>query len=389
FMLCYFQFFNSGFMSKSWNHTMITLVPKIQSPCKVEHYRPISLCCVAYKIISKILAFRLKNCLSSCISDNQAAFIPERQLLDNVVIAQEAIHYLNRHRSGTNYFMAIKLDMKKAFDRIEWACIKSVMLKMGFHLKFVTWIMSCISSASFSFNVNGNKQGHVIPTRGLRQGDPMSPYLFIIVSKILSCLLKNSALNGNLTGLKISKNSPPITHLLFADDTLLFCLASPHQAVEILNILNSYYHISGQKINLIKSSIFFSKNTPPSVQASICSIFNGIQIYVMVVQHNHTMPELRFGAGDSRGVLIPHNDALVVTIEIASYDVERVLVDTGSSVDIMFYKCFQQMDLGIEITPIKTSLFGFSGAEVVPLGEVQLLMALWALPLRKVKMVRF
>ncbi|CAA0843037.1 Unknown protein, partial [Striga hermonthica] len=110
---------------------------------------------------------------------------------------------------------------------------------------------------------------------------------------------------------------------------------------------------------------------------------------VAEVQIVQPIPDLTFGARDSQGVLTPHNDALVVTAEIANYDVERILVDTGSSADIMFYECFRKMDLGMEITPITTSLFGFSGAEVVPLGEVQLTMALGTPPLRKVKAVRF
>ncbi|CAA0839165.1 Unknown protein, partial [Striga hermonthica] len=110
---------------------------------------------------------------------------------------------------------------------------------------------------------------------------------------------------------------------------------------------------------------------------------------VAEVQIVHPVPELTFGAKDSHGILAPHNDALVVKAEIANYDVERILVDTGSSADIMFYECFRKMDLGMEITPIRTSLFGFSGTEVVPLGEVQLTMALGTPPLRKVKAVRF
>nr|XP_027124324.1 uncharacterized protein LOC113741027 [Coffea arabica] len=184
---------------------------------------PISLCSMLYKIISKILANRLKPVLDKCISKNQSAFIPDRQILDNVIIAQEYMQYLKNKRLGEEGYMAIKLDMAKAYDRVEWHFLKAMMLKMGFCAKWVHWISRCMETVSYSFNCNGEVKGFVKPGRGIRQGDPLSPYLFLICSEGFSNLLQRSTEDRSLKGVKISRQGPSITHLFFADDSLIFC----------------------------------------------------------------------------------------------------------------------------------------------------------------------
>ncbi|CAA0838462.1 DNAse I-like superfamily protein, partial [Striga hermonthica] len=110
-------FEGNGSLLKYWNHTILTLIPKCPNPEMLSQYRPISLCTVVYKILSKLIALRLQSCLDSCISHSQAAFLKGRQIFDNIFIGQEAFHFLNRHTSGKNHFMALKLDLMKAFDR--------------------------------------------------------------------------------------------------------------------------------------------------------------------------------------------------------------------------------------------------------------------------------
>ena len=231
------SFFHSSHMLKAMNHTNISLIPKGEHPTEVKQFRPISLCNVLYKIISKILANRLKIFLGKCISTNQAAFVLGRQILDNVIISHEYMHYLKNKREGSHGFMALKLDMSKTYDRVEWEYLKAIMVKMDFCGTWITWIMECISTASFSFNINGEPTGYVIPSRGIRQGDPLSPYLFLLVSQGFSHLLDQAQRSKRLTGMRISRSGPSITHLFFADDWLIFCKADKRQVEEVSRIL--------------------------------------------------------------------------------------------------------------------------------------------------------
>ena len=156
--------------------------------------------------------------------------------------------------------MAIKLDMAKTYDRVEWHFLRAMMKRMGFCDKWVNWISRCLETVSYSFNCNGEVKGFVKPGREIRQGDPLSPYLFLIFSEGFSNLLQRSAENKSLKGLKISRQGPSITHLFFADDSLIFCRADVQQAKELMKIFQIYEHASSQLINLEKSSVFFSKN---------------------------------------------------------------------------------------------------------------------------------
>ena len=157
--------------------------------------------------------------------------------------------------------MAAKLDMSKAFDRVEWCFVKAVMEKLGFSVKWVDLVMRCITSVSYSILINGVACGNIAPTRGLQQGDPFSPTLFLICNKGLSALIHEAAQNHLCTRISICRGSPRVTHLLFADDSILFCKAGVEDGQVLKHILQTYEEASGQKINTEKSSIFFSPNT--------------------------------------------------------------------------------------------------------------------------------
>jgi ribonuclease HI len=260
---------NSGSILQAINHTYITLIPKVKSPTRITEFRPISLCNVIYKILSKVLANRLKLILPRIISETQSAFVPGRLITDNILVAFETLHHMKHHMSGKTGSMALKLDMSKAYDRVEWAYLAGVMTKMGFPPQIIALIMECLRTVSYSVLLNGETHGFFKPTRGLRQGDPLSPYLFLLCTEGFHGLLKAATASGDIHGVSISRYGPKLSHLFFADDSLLFCKANVQECQKVLDILSLYERASGQSINKAKTTLFFSKSTPAADQADI------------------------------------------------------------------------------------------------------------------------
>ncbi|CAN0846303.1 LINE-1 retrotransposable element ORF2 protein [Linum grandiflorum] len=265
------NFFTTGIMLKNLNHTVISLIPKTSNPTSMTHLRPISLCQVVYKVIAKILATRLATVIPSLIGSHQTGFVRDRRITDNIMIAHEIMHFLKNQRKGNTYYFALKLDMEKAFDRVEWELIYHSLDALGFPPKFSAWIKACISTVSYSINLNGKRCGFFKPSRGLRQGDPLSPLLFAICSEVLSRLFHKAIEQHSLRGIKISRHSPAISHLFFADDSFIFLEAQPGTDKKLKDLLDKYQFLSGQKINLHKSAIYFSKNTPLSLRSDFAS----------------------------------------------------------------------------------------------------------------------
>ena len=266
------NFLISGAFDDKLNMTNICLIPKTVRPIRMTELRPISLCNVGYKIISKVLCQRLKGLLPKLISETQSAFVSGRLISDNILIAQEMFHGLRTNKACKDKFLAIKTDMSKAYDRVEWPFIKRLLLKMGFSSDWVTLMMQCISSVNYQVLLNGQPKGHIVPQRGLRQGDPLSPYLFILCTEALIANIKKEEREKRLTGLKIARGSPNISHLVFADDSLFFCKATKEECGIILKLLKEYEAASGQQINFQKSSVQFGHKVPYNIRADIHNI---------------------------------------------------------------------------------------------------------------------
>ncbi|XP_059441892.1 uncharacterized protein LOC132174217 [Corylus avellana] len=263
------DYLNNGHFDSSINETYITLIPKTKDPTRLTEYRPISLCNVIYKLIAKALANRLKKVLSQIIAPNQSAFIPGRLITDNILVAFEALHTMDARMSGRKGYMALKLDMSKAYDRVEWAFLEAIMVGLGFAVEWVEKVMTCVRTVTYSILINGQPYGKIVPTRGIRQGDLLSPYLFILCAEGLSTSMNKAEREGRISGLPIARGGTKVNHLLFADDSLLFCRASILEWDRVQQVLEVYEKASGQQLNRSKTSIFFSKNTKTEAKMAI------------------------------------------------------------------------------------------------------------------------
>ena len=250
-------FFETGELDECLNQTNICIIPKTDRPATMAEFRPISLCNVGYKIISKIISTRLKCILPELISETQSAFVAKRLITDNILVAQEMFHALRTNPSCKGKYIAVETDMSKAYDRVEWSFMEALLLKLGFEQQWVARVMKCITSISYQVLINGEEKGNIIPSRGLRQSDPLSPFLFILCTEVLISHIKNTEATTTLTDIKIARECPPISHLLFADDSLFFCRADVPQCDELMQIINVYGKASGQQVNKSKSSVMF------------------------------------------------------------------------------------------------------------------------------------
>ncbi|KAF7818437.1 reverse transcriptase [Senna tora] len=258
------EIFSTKVIPPSWNETIICLIPKTHNPNEIKNFRPISLCNSLYKIISKILVNRIKPILPNLICENQAAFIRGRRATDNVILANEVIHSYNRKKSRKFGWMMISLDLEKAYDKLNWSFISSILTNMNFPPETTSLIHACISSVSHQILINGTLSNFIQPSRGIRQGDPLSPFIFICCMQYLSSLIDVQVRNKSWSAPKL--RNTPISHLLFADDVLLFARVDSNSISAIKNVINSFVSCSGLSINNSKSSIWFSNNTPQNMR---------------------------------------------------------------------------------------------------------------------------
>ncbi|KAK3189547.1 hypothetical protein Dsin_029108 [Dipteronia sinensis] len=181
------EFFRSGLLLKELNATILALVPKVPNPSRMKDFRPISCCNTLYKIIAKIIANRIKHCLPDIISPSQSAFVADRCIGDNILLVQELMRNYNKDARCPR--LALKVDLIKAFDMVDWGFLLETLVAVHFPPKVIMWIKACLTTPKFSISINGDLAGFFSGKRGLRQGDPMSPYLFAIAMEVLSKIL--------------------------------------------------------------------------------------------------------------------------------------------------------------------------------------------------------
>lgn len=262
-----------GGILKAFNATFLTLIPNEEGADAPSLFRPISLCNVIYKITSKIIANRIKPLLPDLISEEQSGFVAGRQILDGILLVNEVVHSL---RTTKKLGMLINLNLAKAFDKINWDFIKAILTAFGFGDNFIQWIMGLISSSFFSILLNGSPSKCFTPTRGIRQGDPLSPFIFVLAAEGLGRLIKLRIQEKRLKGLTLHRGSETQSHQQFVDDTMLMAYPDVHEAKELKRTLKLFAEASGMEVNPCKSSTFFF-NTPPLTQRNITKIL-GFQV---------------------------------------------------------------------------------------------------------------
>lgn len=203
------DFYTSAFLHPELNQTFIALIPKKMQPTVPQDFRPISPCNVIYKVIAKSLAERLKPHLPSYIDHSQAAFIKNRHILSNIIITQEIVHSF-RLKSWKQQAFLLKLDLAKAFDHLNWEFIASALHRLGLSTHFISLTHACISTPAFSILVNGEPSASFSSQRGIRQGCPLSPYLFIVAINELPISLHNELLASNLSGIILGPGCPQV-----------------------------------------------------------------------------------------------------------------------------------------------------------------------------------
>ncbi|GKA45251.1 RNA-directed DNA polymerase, eukaryota, reverse transcriptase zinc-binding domain protein [Tanacetum coccineum] len=214
--------------------------------------RPISLIGSQYKIIGKLLANRLSTVISKCISPVQSAFIKGRNILDGPLILNEV---MERYRNRKKKLMVFKVDFEKAFDSLRWDFLDLVMEKLGFGIKWRSWIFGCLRSARSSILVNGSPTAEFEISWGLREGDPLSPFLFILAMEGLHALTCKTEELNLYKGASFGRDNMSILHLIYVDDVIFFGEWSHTNVHHLLCVLRCFFLISGLKINVHKSSI--------------------------------------------------------------------------------------------------------------------------------------
>eukprot|EP00253_Pinus_taeda_P019238 PITA_19238 len=235
------------------NSTCLALIPKESNPESFARFRPISLCNASYKILAKLIANRIKPLLNKLISPAQGGFVEGRNITDNVIQVQEIVHSSKQRKEKG---MLVKLDMASAFDRVDRTYICKVLKAFGFSLQFINLIKACIGNPWIAPLVNGRPTNFFQAQRGIRQGCPLSPSLYILMAESLSRKLAEEKIRGNIPSLKAFQGAEGQNHALFADDTILLAGASTRIARSINATLNKYCRVSGALINENKTEVY-------------------------------------------------------------------------------------------------------------------------------------
>lgn len=247
--------FRFGFLPKGVNSTILALVPKKVDSLEMRDFRPIACCNVLYKVVSKIIANRLKGVLPRIVLENQSAFIKGRLLMENVLLASELVK--DYHKEDISPRCVMKIDISKAFDSVQWDFVLRSLEAIGVPARFIHWVKLCITTPSFSVQVNGELGGYFQSKRGLRQGCSLSPYLFVLCMNVLSHKLDKAAKEKKFM-LHPRCQTLSLTHLCFADDLMVFVEGTKSSIEGVLSVFEGFTQWSGLSISIEKSTVYMA-----------------------------------------------------------------------------------------------------------------------------------
>ncbi|CAA7058283.1 unnamed protein product [Microthlaspi erraticum] len=247
------KFFEANFIPTSLNATSLVLIPKRPGAEELKDFPPIACLNTVYKLITKLLSERLKLVMSTIIAPNQTAFVKDRLLLENVLLASEIMQ--DYHREVIGRRITLKIDISKAFDSVRWDFLLNVLASYHIPDSFSKWVRCCGCNPSLSVSINGITSGYFRGKTGLRQGDPLSPILFVMVMNVLSQMLNRAAKEGTFS-YHPGCEELQLTHLCFADDLLIFLEGSERSLRGVLSVISDFERISGLGINIQKTSMF-------------------------------------------------------------------------------------------------------------------------------------
>ncbi|XP_019431738.1 PREDICTED: uncharacterized protein LOC109338847 [Lupinus angustifolius] len=259
------QFFSKNWLLPNLNSNIVVLIPKHLEVDRIEDFRPIALANFQFKVINKVLADRLVEVAPKITSPQQRGFIKDRHIHECVYIASEAINLLDHKVFGGN--LAIKLDIRKAFDTLDWSFLLDTLTAFGFNSKFTNWVKIILHSAKLSINVNGQSVGFFSFIRGVRQGDPLSPFLFCLAEDVLNRGISKLILEGQLCPIYGPSNLFTPGHVLYVDDILIFYKGIKRNLLAFKKLVTTYAQASGQHISLSKCRFYSASDSPRRIFA--------------------------------------------------------------------------------------------------------------------------
>ncbi|KAJ4757665.1 RNA-directed DNA polymerase (reverse transcriptase)-related family protein [Rhynchospora pubera] len=262
------RIFHTEDVPSEWLKCNVVLIPKNNEPESPSDYRPLSIGNVLYRLTMKIIAERLRPYMRKIISHEQTAFVKGKCISDNIILVREILHSFRQQNFKQKAFL-LKADITKAFDKLNWQFLQQAMQYLNMPGKITRILKNSYECAKVTIRVNGVGDGFIVPTQGVRQGCPMSPYVFIMAMEILTRVMTKAMAHGQIKGVKVAENGPRISHVIYADDLVLMGDTNEQELREFVHIMVSFGNVSGLVINPVKSKIWISKQCDDSAKARV------------------------------------------------------------------------------------------------------------------------